>query len=83
MDGNGSLHLSELQHACITKNYRVAKTILAQKKCELLPSSQVEEENHALIQVPLYDVHFGYVHFTLSLCIPFSSFNNSQCYTIS
>jgi hypothetical protein len=58
VDGNGSLHLSELQHACITKNYKVAKTILAWKKRQLLLSSQVEEENRASIQVLLYDVHF-------------------------
>jgi hypothetical protein len=28
VDGGGGLHLNELQHACITENYKVAKMIL-------------------------------------------------------
>ncbi|CAK9219309.1 unnamed protein product [Sphagnum troendelagicum] len=44
-DGSGGSRLSELQQARITENYRAAKAILARKKRQLLPSSQVEEEN--------------------------------------
>jgi hypothetical protein len=75
VDGSGGSHLSELQQARITENYRAAKAILARKKRQLLPSSQVEGENRSPIKVPLYDARSGYVHFTCLLCIPFSSFN--------
>jgi hypothetical protein len=60
-DGSGGSHLSELQQARITENYRAAKAILARKKRQLLPSSQVEEENRSPIKVPLYDARSGYV----------------------
>lgn len=74
-DGSGGSHLSELQQARITENYRAAKAILARKKRQLLPSSQVEEENRSPIKVPLYDARSGYVHFTCLCAFPFSSFN--------
>jgi hypothetical protein len=74
-DGSAGSHLSELQQARITENYRVAKAILARKKRQLLPSSQVEEENRSSIKVPLYNARSGYVHFTCLCAFPLSSFN--------
>ncbi len=77
-DGSGGSHLSELQQARITENYRAAKAILARKKRQLLPSSQVEEENRSPIKVPLYDARSGYVHFTCLCAFPFHLSINSQ-----